>query len=71
MKVYRGTVKSYDPVRAEWVIPAFHWFGDVFVNKSDWGGIEFSIGQQMEFQMIHRPQGLYALPPIGSATPKP
>ncbi|KRP60585.1 hypothetical protein TU79_12025 [Pseudomonas trivialis] len=71
MKVYSGAVKSYDPIRAEWVIGSDDWDDEVFVDESDWDGIEFSIGQQMAFRMIHRPKGPYALPPIGSATPKP
>ncbi len=71
MKVYSGAVKSYDRTREEWVIWSDDWKDEVFVDKRDWGKTRFSVGRKLAFQLIHRPKGPYALPPIKSATPKP
>lgn len=67
MKVFGGSVKRYDTTREEWVI----WLGaeqenvcvmEVYVDERDWEGTRFAVGQAMTFQMLHRPQGVYALP---------
>jgi len=35
---------------------------DVFINGRDWRCTALWFGKRMEFQMVHRPEGIYALP---------
>ncbi|MRJ20441.1 hypothetical protein FRT60_08880 [Pseudomonas haemolytica] len=62
MKVATGTVKSYELTRGEWLIALDDGEENVFIDWSDWHWAALSIGEQIMFQMIHKPQGVYALP---------
>jgi CspA family cold shock protein len=62
LKVARGTVKSYELTRGEWLIALCDGEENVFIDWSDWHWVALSIGEQITFQMIHKPKGVYALP---------
>lgn len=59
MKVFRGTVKSYDRKTGKgWI--ALEGEDDVQVDLLGSRCIWLAVGQQVEFRMIHRPEGVYA-----------
>jgi CspA family cold shock protein len=62
LRVTTGTVISYELARGEWLIALDDGHDCVFIDWSDWRGAALSIGEQITFQMIHKPQGVYALP---------
>ncbi|AZE62424.1 Cold shock protein of CSP family [Pseudomonas synxantha] len=62
MKLATGTVKSYELTRGEWLIALNDEQESVFIDWSDWHWAALSIGEQITFQMIHKPKGVYALP---------
>ncbi|AZF06565.1 hypothetical protein C4J94_3814 [Pseudomonas sp. R5-89-07] len=62
MKVATGTVKSYELARGEWLIALEDGQDCVFIDWRDWHWAALSIGEQITFQMIHKPLGVYALP---------
>ncbi len=62
MKVAMGTVKSYDWIRGDWLIELDDRAEHVFINHKDWRWTALSEGKHLKFQMIHRPEGIYALP---------
>ena len=60
LKVFRGTVKSYDRKTGKgWI--ALEGEDDVQVDLFGSRGIWLAVGQQVEFRMIHRLCGVYAL----------
>ncbi|AZF38542.1 hypothetical protein C4J88_3778 [Pseudomonas sp. R4-39-08] len=61
MKVTTGTVKR-ELARGKWLIALDDGHDCVFIDWSDWRGAALSIGKKLTFQMIHKPQGVYALP---------
>ena len=62
LKLATGTVRSYELTRGEWLIALDDEEECVFVDWSDWHWAALSIGEQIMFQMIHKPMGVYALP---------
>lgn len=62
MKVTTGIVKSYDWKRGEWLISLGDGRGSVLVDWEDWHWAALWVGEQITFQMIHKPKGVYALP---------
>ncbi|MEX5549252.1 MULTISPECIES: hypothetical protein [Pseudomonas] len=62
LKVSRGIVKSYELTRGEWLIALDDGEEIVFIDWSDWQWAALSIGEPIIFQMVHKPQGVYALP---------
>ncbi|KJZ53500.1 cold shock domain-containing protein [Pseudomonas fluorescens group sp.] len=59
MKVFRGTVKSYDRNTGKgWI--ALEGEDDVQVDLFSSRWIWLAVGQQVEFHMIHRPRGVFA-----------
>lgn len=62
LKLATGTVKSYELARGEWLIALDDEEECVFVDWSDWHWAALSIGEQIMFQMINKPKGVYALP---------
>lgn len=60
MRVFRGTVKSYDRKRGKgWI--ALEGEDDVQVDLFGSRCIWLAVGQQVEFGMINRPEGVFAL----------
>ena len=57
-----GTVKAYVWIRGDWLIELDDGGEDVFINWKDWRCVTLSVGKHMQFQMVHRPEGVYALP---------
>ncbi|MDQ0741540.1 CspA family cold shock protein [Pseudomonas sp. W4I3] len=62
MKVITGTVSAYLWTRGEWLIQLDYGAEEVFINCHDWCCTELWVGKHMRFQLVHRPQGVYALP---------
>lgn len=62
MKVATGTVRYYVWLRGDWLIKPDGGGEDVFINSRDWRCTALWFGKRMEFQMVHRPEGVYALP---------
>ncbi|MBA1427821.1 hypothetical protein FHP26_04305 [Pseudomonas orientalis] len=62
MKVSMGTVRYYVWTRDDWLIKPDCWEEEVFINWRDWRCTALWFGKRMEFQMVHRPKGIYALP---------
>lgn len=69
MKVATGTVRYYVWLRGDWLIKPDGGREDVFINGRDWRCTALWFGKCMEFQMVHRPEGIYALP-IKSHSPR-
>lgn len=62
LRLATGTVRSYELTRGEWLIALDDEQESVFIDWSDWHWAALSIGEQITFQMIHKPKGVYALP---------
>lgn len=62
MSEVKGTVKSYDWIRGDWLVELDEGTEEVFINRKDWRWMALSVGMQLSFQMVHRPKGIYALP---------
>ena len=69
LKVATGTVRYYVWLRGDWLIKPDGGREDVFINGRDWRCTALWFGKCMEFQMVHRPEGIYALP-IKSHSPR-
>ena len=67
LKLATGTVKSYELARGEWLIALDDQQECVFVDWRDWHWAALSIGEQITFQMINKPKGVYALP-VGASS---
>ena len=65
MSEVKGTVKSYDWIRGDWLVELDEGTEEVFINRKDWRWMALSVGMQLSFQMVHRPKGIYALPVRG------
>jgi len=61
----KGTVKSYDWIRGDWLVELDEGTEEVFINRKDWRWMALSVGMQLSFQMVHRPKGIYAVPVRG------
>ncbi|MBI6974711.1 MULTISPECIES: hypothetical protein [Pseudomonas] len=62
MSEVKGTVKSYDWIRGDWLVELDEGTEEVFINRNDWPDTALSAGKRLRFQMVHRPEGIYALP---------
>lgn len=60
LKLLRGKVKSYDPQSGKGLI-ALKGADDVKVDLIGSRCIRLAVGQHVEFQGIHRPDGIYAV----------
>ncbi|NWC57726.1 cold shock domain-containing protein [Pseudomonas veronii] len=60
MQLFTGTVKSYDPQNGKGLIARDSGGDDVSVDLRSSDGCKLSEGQNVAFQMIHRPDGVYA-----------
>jgi CspA family cold shock protein len=61
----KGTVKSYDWIRGDWLVELDEGTEEVFINRKDWRCTALSVGKRLRFQMVHRPKGIYAVPVRG------
>lgn len=58
MKVFRGTVNVYEQHAGKGFIALGD--EDVSVDLVGSRGVRLAVGMQVEFQMIHRPDGVFA-----------
>ncbi len=61
----KGTVRSYDWIRGDWLVELDEGTEEVFINRKDWRCTALSVGKRLRFQMVHRPKGIYAVPVRG------
>ena len=60
MKVVSGTVKSYDQNTGKGLIAMQDEEEDVPVDLVGSRGVRLAVGPRVEFQRIHRPDGVFA-----------
>ncbi|SDU86486.1 cold shock protein (beta-ribbon, CspA family) [Pseudomonas mucidolens] len=58
--VFRGRVKSYDQKTGVGSIALDEREEEVWVDLHGSGGVRLSVDLEVRFQMIHRPDGIYA-----------